>query len=239
MKLLKLTLESAVANIALDEALLESAELNDGSSEVLRIWEPRVPAVVLGRSSPVEKEVNPEFCRANGVKVFRRCSGGQSIVTGPGCLMYALILDYRKRPQLRMLDHAHQFVMGQMVAALNSISIEATLQGTSDLTLDGRKFSGNALRCKRNWLVYHGTMICDFDIDLIEKCLGDPIRQPEYRRQRSHQDFLTRLPISTELLGEAISQQWNANEQLESWPSELTDQLVSQKYSQSEWTFKV
>ena len=60
MKLLKLTLESAVASIALDEALLESAELNDGSAEVLRLWEPRVPAVVVGRSSPVEKEVNLE-----------------------------------------------------------------------------------------------------------------------------------------------------------------------------------
>ena len=150
MKLLKLTLESAVASIALDEALLESAELNDGSAEVLRLWEPRVPAVVVGRSSPVEKEVNLEFCRAHGVEVFRRCSGGQTIVTGPGCLMYALVLDYRKRPQLRMLDRAHQFVMGQMAAALNSISIEAKIQGTSDLTLDGREFSGNALRSKRN-----------------------------------------------------------------------------------------
>ena len=218
---------------------MESAELNDGSAEVLRLWEPRVPAVVVGRSSPVEKEVNLEFCRAHGVEVFRRCSGGQTIVTGPGCLMYALVLDYRKRPQLRMLDRAHQFVMGQMAAALNSISIEAKIQGTSDLTLDGRKFSGNALRCKRNWLVYHGTMICNFDIDLVTQCLNDPIRQPEYRRQRSHRDFLTQLPTTPELLGAAIVRQWNATEQLESWPSDLTNQLVAKKYSQTEWTLKV
>ena len=239
MKLLKLTLESATANIALDEALLESAELVDSSPEVLRLWEPRVPAVVVGRSSPVEKEVNLEFCRNNGIEVFRRCSGGQSIVTGPGCLMYSVLLDYRRRPELRMLEKAHQFVMENMAAALSSISIETEIQGTSDLTLNGRKFSGNALRCKRNWLVYHGTMICEFDIDLIAKCLGDPIRQPDYRSQRSHQDFLTRLPTSTKLLSTAIAQQWNATEPLESWPSDLTDQLAAQKYSQSEWTFKI
>ena len=239
MKLLKLTLESSLANIAIDEALLESAEQTDNSPEVLRLWEPRVPAVVIGRSSPIETEVNLEFCRTNGIEVFRRCSGGQSIVTGPGCLMYAVLLDYRRRPELRMLEKAHRFVMENMAAALSSISIETKLQGTSDLTLDGRKFSGNALRCKRNWLVYHGTMICDFDISLIAQCLGDPIRQPEYRDQRSHQDFLTQLPTSTELLGTAIAQQWNATEQLEVWPSDLTDQLVSQKYSQREWTFKV
>ena len=239
MKLLELTLESSVANIALDEALLETAELDENASEVLRIWEPRVPAVVIGRSSPIKQEVDLEFCESNNVEIFRRCSGGQSIVTGPGCLMYAVVLDYRKRPELRMLEHAHRFVMGQMAAALDSLSIETKLQGTSDLTLDGRKFSGNALRCKRNWLVYHGTMLCDFDVDLIAQCLGDPIRQPDYRSERSHEDFLTQLPTSTSLLAAAIAEQWKATQQLESWPRELTDQLVAQKYSQSEWTFKV
>ena len=239
MKLLKLTLETMVGNIALDEALLEAAEADEGSPELLRIWEPQATAVVVGRSSPVEKEVNLEFCQANDIEVFRRCSGGQSIVTGPGCLMYAVVLDYRKRPELRMLEKAHRFVMGQMAAALNSISIDAKLEGTSDLTLGGRKFSGNALRCKRSWLVYHGTMICDFDIDLIAACLGDPIRQPDYRQRRSHQDFLTQLPTSVELLSAAIAEQWNATEQPEHCPSELTDQLVSQKYSQSDWTYKV
>lgn len=239
MKLLELTLESSVANIALDEALLETAELEENASEVLRIWEPRVPAVVIGRSSPVEKEVDLDFCKSNNIEVFRRCSGGQSILTGPGCLMYAVVLDYRKRPELRMLEQAHRFVMGQMAAALDSLSIETKLQGTSDLTLGGRKFSGNALRCKRNWLVYHGTMLCDFDLDLIAKCLRDPIRQPEYRSERSHEDFLTQLPTTTSSLAAAVAKQWKATEQPDGWPRELTDQLVAQKYSQPEWTFKV
>jgi len=239
MKLLELTLETSVANVALDEALLERAELASDSSEVLRIWEPRVPAVVIGRSSPIDQEVNLDFCKANGIEVFRRCSGGQSIVTGPGCLMYAVVLDYRMRPELRMLEKAHQFVMGKMAAALESVSITTKLQGTSDLTLDGRKFSGNALRCKRNWLVYHGTMLCDFNLDLIAQCLGDPIRQPEYRSQRSHHEFLTQLPTSTTLLSSAIVKQWEATESLEEWPRGLTDRLITQKYGQSEWTFKV
>ena len=239
MKLLELTLETPAANIALDEALLESAEMVDDYPEVLRIWEPQVPIVVIGRSSPVQSEVNQEFCRSNNIQVLRRCTGGQSVVTGPGCLMYAVLLDYRKRPELRMLERAHQFVMGKMAAALNSLSIDAMLQGTSDLTLSGRKVSGNALRCKRKWLVYHGTMLCDFDIDLIAQCLGQPIRQPEYRSQRSHRDFLAQLPTTTQLLSDAIKKQWKATEQLESWPEELTQQLVGQKYSQSEWTNKV
>ena len=239
MKLLELTLDSPAANVALDEALLESAEVVDDYPEVLRIWEPISPIVVIGRSSPFTSEVNLDFCETNRIDVLRRCSGGQSIVTGPGCLMYAVLLDYRKRPELRMIEQAHQFVMEQMQAALGSLDVATKMQGTSDLTLEGRKFSGNALRCKRNWLVYHGTMLCDFDIELIAQCLGKPIREPDYREQRSHRDFLTQLPLKCADLAKAISQQWNASEELASWPNEMTAKLVSEKYTQDAWNLKI
>jgi len=239
MKLLELTLETAVENVAIDEALLETAEQNETYPELLRIWEPKSPIVVIGRSSPIETEVDLAFCESKQIDVVRRCSGGQSIVTGPGCLMYAVVLDYRKRPGLRMLDKAHEFVMQNMQVALQSLNVETEMQGTSDLTFEGRKFSGNALRCKRNWLVYHGTMLCDFDVELIAKCLGDPIRQPEYRKQRSHREFLTQLPVATDELSQAIIKQWAAVEPLESWPVEMTSALVKEKYLQRDWIFKV
>lgn len=239
MKQLLLTLDSHAANLALDEALLESAEASPEHPEILRIWEPRSPVVVLGRSSPIETEANLKYCQDQEIEVLRRCSGGQSIVTGPGCLMYAVLLDYRKRPELRMLEQAHQFVMRQMQTAIGKLNIDVQLQGTSDLTFQGRKFSGNALRCKRSWLIYHGTMICDFDIDLITNCLGKPIRQPDYRESRSHAEFLTQLPTTTGELSKAIVKQWNAIDTKNDWPQELTSRLVSEKYSCDQWTQKV
>ena len=239
MKLLELTLDSPAENLALDEALLESAEAESVYPEVIRIWEPKQPVVVVGRSSPLAQEVSLDFCRRSQIAVLRRCSGGQSIVTGPGCLMYAVLLDYRKRPELRMLEQAHQFVMGQMQLAINRLGVEVIMEGTSDLTFNGRKFSGNALRCKRNWLVYHGTMLCNFDIELIVQCLGKPIREPEYRQSRTHDQFLTQLPVSTEQLTKAMIEQWSATENLEAWPQSLTNQLASEKYSADAWTQKV
>lgn len=239
MKLLELTLDEPAENISLDEALLETAETSEDHPEVLRIWEPQSPMVVIGRSSPIETEVNLDFCDRNGIEVYRRASGGQSIATGPGCLMYAVLLDYQKRPELRILEEAHRFVTGQMQLALKTLQIETQMEGTCDLTLDGKKFSGNALRCKRNWLIYHGTMLCNFDIDLIAKCLGKPIRQPEYRGERDHREFITQLPTSTNALANAIKQQWPCSEALETWPKELTQQLVEEKYSQQKWNNKI
>ena len=245
MHRLDLTLDNPLANIAFDEALLDIAEAADEQAEVLRFWEPTSPLVVLGRSSPWQTEVNHSFCSEQQIPIVRRCSGGQSIVTGPGCLMYAVLLDYRARPELRSLKQAHKYVMSQMQVAIETLGIEAEISGTSDLTVGGQKVSGNALRCKRNWLVYHGTMICDLEIDLIANCLGDPIRQPEYRQERDHQTFLTQLDTSVGELKEAIATAWaadfEANPNAEALDSlkQKAEQLTESKYDTEQWNQKV
>ena len=63
MQLLELTLDNPYENIALDEALLETAEQNGVASEMLRLWYPREPLVVMGRSSSISAEVNLEYCQ--------------------------------------------------------------------------------------------------------------------------------------------------------------------------------
>ena len=239
MQLLHYTHPTAAGNLAIDEALLDYAEANEDHPELLRLWEPNQTMVVLGRSSPVEIETNRSYCEANQIEIIRRCSGGQTIVTGPGCLMYAVLLDYRRRPELRMLDRAHEFVIGKMKTAIQTLGIPVGMKGTSDLTFQGRKFSGNALRCKRNWLIYHGTLLCDFDLNLSAKCLGKPIREPDYREGRSHLEFLTQLPTTTEKLSEAITSEWSSGPRAESWPRELTTNLMQLKYQQDEWNFKI
>ena len=100
---LPLTLETPADNLALDEALLDAAVEGELPGEVLRLWEPASFFVVLGRSSPLG-EVHAAACRADGVPVLRRPSGGATVVAGPGCLMYAVVLDLDARPELRSVD---------------------------------------------------------------------------------------------------------------------------------------
>src|SRR5262245_11460861 len=87
--------------------------------EVLRLWESTAPFVVLGSSSKYQQEANADTCRADGVPVLRRASGGAAIVTGAGCLMYAVVLSYHARPALRDLDQAHRFMMQTLSKALS------------------------------------------------------------------------------------------------------------------------
>src|SRR3974390_2970723 len=99
MKLLDLTLATAADNLACDEALLNWSETGHGG-EILRFWEPREHFVVVGYANEVNREVNVAACREKKIPIFRRCSGGGTVVQGPGCLNYALILNIATRPSL-------------------------------------------------------------------------------------------------------------------------------------------
>src|SRR4051794_8509460 len=99
MDWLDLTLPTLAENLALDEALLLEAESGQGG-EVLRVWEWPTYAVVLGAAGKVADDVDTTACAADGIPLGRRSSGGGTVLLGPGCLLYALVLRYDRAPEL-------------------------------------------------------------------------------------------------------------------------------------------
>jgi lipoate-protein ligase A len=237
MRLLDLTLETPEENLALDEALLVAAEEGAGG-EVLRLWEPAGTMVVVGSSSRVEKEVQLAACQKDRIPVLRRSSGGAAIVTGPGCLMYAVVLDLRLRPDLRAIDRAHRHVLNLIAGALGSLVPNVARRGTSDLAIADRKFSGNSLRVKRDHLLYHGTLLYDFALSQIAAYLATPPRQPEYRAGREHADFVTNLPLSSTAIRDVLIHAFDAVDLVGDWPQELTKQLAADKFANPAWTHR-
>ena len=96
--------------------------------------------VVVGRSSRVQQEVFVETCRERSIPILRRSSGGAAIVAGPGCLMYAVVLSYALRPELKDIGRAHAFVLQRLAASSATtrcgIRDASRLQGTSDLVFE-------------------------------------------------------------------------------------------------------
>ena len=239
MRLLDLTLPTPKENLALDEALLDEAEAGVLTEEVLRLWESPEPFVVVGRSSRVADEVNWDECRRRGLCVLRRASGGAAVVAGPGCLMYALVLSQIARPSLAMISEAHRLVMGTMVSALQPLVPGIVFRGTSDLAVGDCKVSGNSLRVKRSHLLYHGTVLVDFPLHVIEACLRTPLRQPEYRRGRPHRQFVSNVAVEAGVLRAALIEAWQAAEPLGEWPRSRVRDLVVTKYGLDSWNLRL
>lgn len=236
MLLLDLTLDTPAENLALDDALLEAVEAGE-LPEVLRIWEAPAPMVVIGRSSKIAEEVQLEACRQRQIPVLRRSSGGAAVVAGPGCLMYASVLNLEHRPELRELQRAHRFVMEHTCAAAERFDDSVTISGISDLALgpQQRKCSGNSMRYKRRSLLYHGTILYEFSLSMIVECLALAPRQPEYRNGRDHDDFVANLAAGGLPLRRALAEVWQATEPLEHWPEVRTAQLVAERYGLADW----
>src|SRR5688572_3012189 len=112
LRVLDRTLGSPEENLAFDDSLLEAGQ------ETLRFWESPVPFVVLGRSGKVEEEVNVAACEEAGIPVLRRPSGGGTVVQGPGCLNYALVLSLADRPALRNVVESYRILLSCVARAL-------------------------------------------------------------------------------------------------------------------------
>jgi len=239
MRYIDLTLSSPHHNLAFDEALLDLCE-EGFNHEILRFWEPREYFIVLGYSNKYRSEVNLPICQESGVPILRRSSGGGTVLQGAGCLNYSLILKVQNSHSLSNITHTNSFIMEFHKEALSAIAERnVKVQGTSDLAIDTLKFSGNAQRRKKNFLLFHGTFLLDFDIALVEKLLSMPSKQPEYRQGRSHQDFLTNLNLPSYIIKDALRKSWNAMETLQEIPTQRTEELVEKKYSRDEWNFRL
>lgn len=233
-----LTLPTPEENLACDEALLELCETG-ACDEVLRFWEPNQYFVVLGYANRAGSEVNLDFCRNQTIPVLRRCSGGGTVLQGPGCLNYTLILRTDACPALQSITGTNELVLQRHQQTLSTL-LRAPVEkkGYTDLAIGGLKFCGNAQRRRQKFLLFHGSFLLHLDIQLLEKALPFPSRQPEYRGRRSHTDFLMNLKVPAPLLKGALLKAWKAVGSLPSWPSEAVGRLVEQRYGRDEWNLK-
>jgi lipoate-protein ligase A len=238
VRLCDLSLGTPAENLACDEALLELSEAGE-AGELLRFWQPAQYFVVLGYANRRAREVNLDFCRRNNIPIFRRCSGGGTVLQGPGCLNYSLMLNLRDSPSRLSIPATNREVLRKHADALSRVlSAPVQKQGQTDLALESLKFSGNAQRRQKHFLLFHGSFLLHLDLELMEKILPMPSHQPAYRAERSHGEFLVNLEIPAQEIKIALEQAWGATEPLRQIPHERIAWLTSEKYLQESWNLK-
>jgi len=238
LKLIDQTFSTPEENLACDEALLDVVE-DGGEDEILRFWESGRHFVVLGSSNKLPEEVHVDRCREDSIPVLRRHSGGGTVLQGPGCLNYSLVLRIDLNGPTRNITETTHHIMSRHAHVLSTVLDEKVeINGSSDLTLGGRKFSGNAQRRRLRALLFHGTILHSFNLELIEKYLKLPPKQPAYREHRPHQQFVRNVPVDSRVVKSEFARIWNVSGELVQLPYAGIVELVRAKYSQRDWTFK-
>lgn len=242
MQLLDQTWPTPAENLACDEALLDACEAGEPGTEggVLRFYESPTPCVVVGYGNRVATEVDVAACDAAGVTILRRSSGGGTVVLGPGCLAYAVVLPMELRPELGTVTGSNRWVMERNRRALEGVlGRPVAIRGHTDLAVGELKFSGNAQRRRRRALLFHGTFLLALDLELISGCLRRPSWEPEYRNGRGHREFLVNLGVSGELVRRELARVWGV---VGGWGGRIeasVARLVSERYGVREWNRRV
>jgi lipoate-protein ligase A len=190
-------------NAALDELLLLRAE-EGTAGESFRVWTPGEYAVVLGRSGRAELECDVERCRRDGVPILRRVSGGGTVLQGPGCVNYSLVLSYEREEAYRSPLASYGAILEPIAEALRKRGIAAHVMPKSDLAV--------AQARKRRHFLHHGTFLCGFEIERIGHYLRHPPKEPDYREGRRHEDFVTNLPLSPGEMGDILKEVFRPRE---------------------------
>jgi lipoate-protein ligase A len=177
------------ANLAYEEALFQDAR---SWPRPLLLFYVNDHCVVLGRANAESDWVDAEACAADGIPVLRRFSGGGTVYHDRDNLNYSFILPRR------LLDaavgtpgvHAYIAYFRQLVIrALGTLCGEFTETGVSDISLRGRKVSGNAQRIASNIVLHHGTLMLRCPVDAIERYLPVPPNRPGV----AHRGFVSGL----------------------------------------------
>ena len=188
-----------------DEKLIE---LNKYPRNYLRFWEISQYAVILGKSNSEKKEVNVSNCSSD-IPILKRCSGGGTVLLGPGCLCYSLFIETKK--PYDSITSTNSIVMSKHCQAFKKINPNIFIKGFTDLCIGNKKFSGNAQRRMKNITLFHGTFLYNFDLKKISSKLHHPTKEPEYRLKRSHDDFVTNINTEPTTIKKLMIDEWIKN----------------------------
>jgi lipoate-protein ligase A len=154
-------------------------------------------------------------------------------------LNYSLVLRITDSGPVRSIPATNQFVLQRHRDALAALFLAPVeWQGQTDLAIGGLKFGGNAQRRRRRFLLFHGSFLLHLDIGLVEQALPLPSRQPDYRINRSHADFLVNLKVSGHHIKDALVKTWQASAPMTDIPYDQITRLAREKYSLDEWNLK-
>lgn len=148
-------------------------------------------AVVAGRGSDLAAEIHLSLVSADGIPVYRRKGGGCSVVLDPGNLMVTLAFG---APGIGGIRELFDSCTRWLARRLQDAGIQGVYRaGISDLAVDDRKIAGSCFYRTRGAALFSAAVLVNPDLDLIDRYLAHPPREPGYRRGRSHGAFVAGL----------------------------------------------
>ena len=153
----------ARVNLAIEEHVLRSVDLGDD----LLLFYINAPSIIIGRNQNTLAEINHRYVQEHGITVVRRVSGGGAVYHDLGNLNFSFITRFEQGN----FNNFAKFTE-PVIRVLRGMGVPAELSGRNDITVDGRKVSGNAQYRGRERMFSHGTLLFNSDLDVVSEALN-------------------------------------------------------------------
>ncbi|MDP8206426.1 MAG: hypothetical protein P9L92_07185 [Candidatus Electryonea clarkiae] len=176
-----------------DEDILESARIS-GKPQV-KVYPFPDKVVVLGRGSDPDEELHLENCENDGIPVLRRRGGGCSVVLDQGNIIVSVTSPAEGFGRIK---EQYNIITDWLISALIATGLNETYSaGISDIAVGDRKIGGTSLYKPKDFIYFTASLLVAPDLNLMERYLKYPPREPDYRNGRSHRDFVETIGMLT------------------------------------------
>ncbi len=236
-------LVGAARSAALDEAILE-AHVQGKVPGTLHFYLRSEPTVSVGYFQKLSETVDMAECERRGVRIVRRKSGGSSIYTDSGQLIYGLVVGEKELPADP--KDCFRLICSAIARAISSFGLQAAYRPPNDVDVQGKKVSGNAQLRRRTSVLQHGTVIVATDLVTM-----DAVLRPAERGKRPSD----RVATITSLLGHRptiydvqarvageIAVAFDARfaeSPLSAFERDEVARLVAERYGKKEWNERI
>lgn len=225
-------------NMAAEEYFLDHAQ-----EDVFLFWQNR-NTIVVGKNQNTLSEIDADYVEAHGIQVVRRLTGGGAMYQDLGNLNFTYIC---KNTGGWFSDFSR--FTDPVIRALRELGVPAELSGRNDITVDGRKISGNAQTVRSDKLLHHGTLLFDSNVDILSGAL-----KPDREKVRSKgvASVASRVANINEFLDEklncerliqeikkSVAQAYPALRDVQLTPEDRAaiQRLADEKYRTWEWNY--
>jgi lipoate-protein ligase A len=155
------------------------------------VWIPDKTYIVIGRANTAENSVHLSKAEKDGIELLKRPSGGEAVILSPK----TVVISVKMKVDNVLKTHSYfKKINGKIIEALSNLGVKnLQMNGISDISIGSLKILGSSIYRYQNTVFYHAVLNNSESIKKIEKYLKHPKREPDYRKGRSHTEFVTSL----------------------------------------------
>lgn len=184
----------ATLNLALEEWAVRNLDLEN--EDYLLFYINR-NAIIIGKHQNTIEEINSAYVKQKNIQIVRRISGGGAVYHDDGNLNFSFLTKFSQ-------DSIHNFqkFTEPVVKTLHALGVKAELNGRNDITVGGKKISGNAQFSNTKAMFSHGTLLFNSNLDDVVEALNVKIDKIESKGIKS---IRSRVGNISEYIREPIS----------------------------------